>query len=459
MAQQQEACRRISLLWEGKHPYACVTTYGCQQNEADSERIAGMLEQMGYTLTQDQELADLIVFNTCAVREHAELKALSKTGQLKHLKVQKPSLLIVLCGCMVQQEHRMGELKQSYPYVDAVIGTHALHRLPEILLSRITLKRRQFCIPNEDGLIAEGLPIHRQPGPKAFVSVSWGCNNFCTYCVVPHVRGRERSRQPDLIEAELRQALAQGALDITLLGQNVNSYGHDLPQHPDFASLLTRLANVEGNFRLRFMTSHPKDASVRLFEAMASSPKIMPHLHLPVQSGSSRILRRMNRGYTKEQYLALAEQARKTVPSLALTTDIIVGFPGETEEDFRDTLDVVEQVGFESAFTFIYSPRKGTPAADYEDQVPREVADERMARLLKLQETVTLRRFNEQVGKTVEVLIDTADEFGCGGRTPDFKMVHIPSCTSLRPGDFASVRITQAKLNALIGELCPRENA
>lgn len=348
----------------GQKPRAYTQTFGCQQNEADTEHIAGMLHDMGYEKTENIADADVLIYNTCAVREHAESRALGNIGALSHLKKQRPEITIGLCGCMVQQEHVPDKIRKSYPQVNLLFGTHALWRFPELLYRRLSGEKRVFDTSGDArGSIAEGLPVQREKGPRAWLSIMYGCNNFCTYCIVPYVRGRERSRCPEDIEKELRELIALGYKDITLLGQNVNSYGKDLESNIDFADLLRRLNNVPGDFLLRFMTSHPKDASRKLFDTMADCAKVAKQLHLPFQSGSDRILQRMNRGYTADRYRALIAYAREKMPDITLSSDIIVGFPGETEEDFQKTLSLVRETGFDMLFTFLYSKRSGTPAA------------------------------------------------------------------------------------------------
>ncbi len=435
-------------------PMAMVVTYGCQQNEADSDRIRGMLSEMGYAFTQDPEQADFIAYNTCAVREHAELRVLGRVGALKPLKEKKSSLVIALCGCMMQQEHRKEEIRGKYRHVDLVVGTHALHRLPQMLHGVLTGGGRAFETGGEDG-IAEGLPVLREGGSKAWVTVMTGCNNFCTYCVVPYLRGRESSRRPGDILREVETLASEGCRDITLLGQNVNSYGKDLPDGVDFADLLTRINAVPGDFLIRFMTSHPKDATEKLLDAMAACEKVAPHLHLPVQCGSDRILRAMNRGYTTSHYRELAAYARKKMPDLTLTSDIIVGFPGETQADFEDTLGIVKEIGFDSLYTFIYSKRSGTPAAEMEEQLPYEEKVARLNRLMELQSGVSQEKNEALVGRVLRVLaegVSSKDETRLSGRTPGGKLVHFSGPSSLA-GEYVKLRITGATPFVLEGEL------
>ena len=452
---QRAYMQSVAALTAGKGLRAHIRTYGCQQNEADSERIAGMAEQMGYTLADKAEEADLIVVNTCAVREHAELKALSVTGQFKHLKEKKPSLLIGICGCMVTQEHRKEGIKHSYPYVDFLFGTTMLYRFPEILFTALSESGRHFYLDDGAGNIAEGLPVHRESAFKAWVSIMYGCNNFCTYCIVPYVRGRERSRKKEDILSEVCALAREGYREITLLGQNVNSYGKDLDEQYDFADLLTDICAVEGDFTVRFMTSHPKDASRKLIDVMAGQPKIARQFHLPVQSGSDAVLRAMNRHYTREKYLSLIDYMREKMPDISITTDIIVGFPGETEEDFSETLDILRRVEYDNIFSFIFSPRSGTPAADMECQVPAEVKSERFARLLSLQQEISHKKNESYAGKTIEVLVEGRSKSNAEmltGRNGKNRIVHFRGDDSLI-GKTVRVRITSADTYTLSGEL------
>lgn len=447
---KKSACRGTPL-------YACVKTYGCQQNEADSERLAGMAQSMGYELTDDEKNADLILINTCAVREHAELKALSITGQFKHLKEKNKDLVIGICGCMVSQEHRCDDIKHRYPYVDFLFGTSMLYRLPEILYKRVSGGKRGFYSDHGAGNIAEGLPISRKAPYKAWVSVMYGCNNFCTYCIVPYVRGRERSRFKEDILAEVRELAENGCHEITLLGQNVNSYGLDIEEYKgnyDFSSLLCDINAIPGDFLIRFMTSHPKDASKRLIDTLASLEKAAPHFHLPLQSGSDRVLKRMNRRYTAEGYLSLLAYMREKMPDICVTSDIITGFPGETEEDFEETLRVIKKANYDMIYSFIYSKRKGTPAAEYEDQVPPDVTSARFRRLLDTQNAIAHEKNARLVGRTFRVLCDGVsknDPNMYTGRTPGGKLVHFPSDTDIT-GEFAEIKITSAETFALFGE-------
>lgn len=427
---------------------ACVLTFGCQQNEADSEKLRGMAVDMGYTITDDPTVADLVVFNTCAVREHAEQKVLSYVGRLKARKQANPDLLIGICGCMIAQPHRIDLIRGHYPYVSFTLDPASLEKFPEAVLSAAQ-HNRTFHRGEEKPAITEGMPTVRRERHRAWVSIMYGCNNFCSYCIVPYVRGRERSREVSHILEEVRGLVQDGCREITLLGQNVNSYKSDC----DFATLLSRIAEIEGDFLIRFMTSHPKDVSDALIETMGRYPnKIAPHFHLPLQSGSNRILEKMNRRYTREKYLATVEKLRQAVPGIALTTDIIVGFPGEREEDFLDTLSIMEEVGFDMAYTFLYSKRRGTPAAEMPDQVDTAARKSRMQRLLDAQDAICLACATPYVGKTVRVLVDGVSKNGAlySGRTPTNKLVHFEGAPHMI-GTFIQVKIDRAEAFALYG--------
>ena len=439
---------------EGRRPLAMVDTYGCQQNESDSERIRGYLAEMGCGFTDDEFAADIIVVNTCAVREHAEMRILGNVGALNHTKKARPGQIICLCGCMVQQPHMAERIKRSYPIVNLVFGPHELWRFPELLERVLTRKKRVFAVEPSDGTIAEGEPRRRDGGVKAWLSIMYGCNNFCTYCVVPSVRGRERSRRPEEIVAEAEALARAGYKDITLLGQNVNSYGRDRSCGVDFAELLRRVNAVPGDFVLRFMTSHPKDATEALFRAMAECEKCAHHLHLPVQAGNDRVLREMNRGYTAAQYLEKVELARRYMPDLALTTDIIVGFPGETDAEFEDTLRLVEQVRYDSMFTFIYSPRVGTKAASMPDPMSRAEKQKNFDRLIELSNRISGEKHAAWVGKTARVLVDGEnrdEEYPLTSRTRTGRLVHLKGEPSLI-GQFIDAKITGSTTWALFGE-------
>ncbi len=433
-------------------PLCYVQTFGCQQNEADSERIAGLAVLMGYKLTDKPEGAKLILVNTCAVREHAEKKALSIIGQYKHLKEADPSVLIGVGGCMVTQQHRANQLKNSYPYVSFVFDTGSVHTLPSLVHRALGDGKRSFVIGESTG-IAEGIPTERAVSYKAWLSIMYGCNNFCSYCIVPYTRGRERSRSPEAILAEARALIDGGAKDITLLGQNVNSYGKEL-DGTDFPSLLRSIARLDGDFRLRFMTSHPKDASDELIRVMAEEEKIVRHFHLPVQSGSDAILSRMNRGYTADKYIGITERLRASIPDVSITSDIIVGFPGETEADFEQTMEMLRRVRYDMIFSFIYSPRKGTPAAEMENQVPHDVSTARFERMLALANDISLERNRRFVGRTVRVLaeeVSRTDPTKITGRADSPRPIHFIAPPSVI-GQFVNVKITAADTFSLTAE-------
>jgi len=390
----------------GTRRAAFVHSYGCQQNAVDGERFAGMLRECGYELVGDPNAADLVVYNTCAVRENAEDRVFGNTGALLASKRKNPDKIICLCGCMIQQPASAEKIKKHFPYVDMLVGTHALYRFPQLLFEKLQNGGHVFEIPDSDGVIAEDLPLLRSDPIYAGVSIMYGCNNFCTYCVVPNVRGRERSRQPEAILSEVEGLVNGGWKDITLLGQNVNSYGNYDPDKPSFPKLLQKCCAFEGDYWLRFMTSHPKDAGEELFEVIAAEEHAAKHLHLPVQSGSDEILKRMNRRYDAGTYLKKIEAMRRLYPDIALTSDIIVGFPGETEDDFQKTLDLVETVRYDSLFMFIYSPRPNTAAAGFENQISPEVKTERFERLLALQDKIAEQKHKALIGKRLRVLVE-----------------------------------------------------
>ncbi|MBS1419728.1 MAG: tRNA (N6-isopentenyl adenosine(37)-C2)-methylthiotransferase MiaB [Oscillospiraceae bacterium] len=455
--EQEGICARISARFaaEGKRPLAMVDTYGCQQNEADSEKLRGYLAEMGCGFTQNEFQADIIVVNTCAVREHAEMRVLGNVGALNHSKKNKPEQIIAVCGCMVQQEHMAEKIKKSYPVVDLVFGPHELWRFPELISRVMTGHRRVFAAEKSDGVMAEGIPQQRDGGVKAWLSIMYGCNNFCSYCVVPYVRGRERSRRPEDVVAEARQLVEQGYKDITLLGQNVNSYGKDLGAGVDFADLIRMINDIPGDFLIRFMTSHPKDATEKLFETMAACEKCAHQLHLPVQSGSDRILKLMNRSYDSAKYLRQAELARSYMPDLVLTTDIIVGFPGETEEDFEDTIRLCEKVRFDAMFTFIYSKRVGTPAASMPDPYTREDKQRHFDRLMEVSNRISSEKHREYEGRILRVLVDGEtgrDEYNLSSRTNGGRLVHLRGNPALI-GRFIDVKICSGNTWALYGEI------
>ena len=454
---QQDICNQIfdKVTADGRRPLAMVDTYGCQQNEADSEKLRGYLALMGYGFTQDEFQADVIVVNTCAVREHAEMRVLGNVGALNHSKKARPGQIIAVCGCMVQQEHMAQKLKQSYPVVDLVFGPHELWRVPELLLQVMTKHKRIFATEKNDGVVAEGIPNKRDSGVKAWLSIMYGCNNFCSYCVVPYVRGRERSRRPEDVVAEAKELVAAGYKEITLLGQNVNSYGKDLGLDVDFSDLIRMINDIPGDFLIRFMTSHPKDATEKLFKTMAECEKCAHQLHLPVQAGNDRILKVMNRGYTSEKYLAQVALARKYMPDLVLTTDIIVGFPNESEEKFEDTIKLVEQVRYDAMFTFIYSKRVGTPAAAMPDPYTREDKQRHFDRLTEVANRISGEKHREYEGRTLRVLVDGEtgrDEYNLSSRTNGGRLVHLKGDKALI-GRFVDVKITASNTWALYGEV------
>ncbi len=453
VAAQLEFCRKIHALNETRPQsrLALVDTYGCQQNEADSERIRGYLAQMGYGFTQNEDEAGVIVLNTCAIRAHAEDRVLGNVGALVHVKRRRPDQILCLCGCMAQEDHVAEKIRRSYRHVDLVFGPHALWRFPELLWRVMSRRGRVFDHSEEPGSIAEGIPVVRQGGVKAWVSIMYGCNNFCSYCIVPYVRGRERSREPEAVLDEIRALAAAGYRDITLLGQNVNSYGRDLDGGMDFAGLLRAANEIPGEFLLRFMTSHPKDASQALFETMARCEKVAPVFHLPFQAGSTRVLAAMNRRYTREGYLDKVRALRAQIPDVVLTSDVIVGFPGETAGEFEETMSLIEEVRFDALFTFIYSPRKGTPAAELPDPMDRAEKLAEFQRLVAVQDKISEEKHAAYIGRTVRCLVDGADEKGLTARTPGNRLVRLAGDESLI-GRFVPVTITGANKWSLFGE-------
>ena len=456
--QQLAFCHQIQSYWHEREitPVAYVETYGCQQNEADSEKIRGLLIESGYAIVNTAEDADVVVMNTCAIREHAEQRVFGNLGALTHTKRRHPRQKIFLCGCMAGQEHVVARIKKSYPFVDGVFSTHHLWQFPQLLHRVLTAGKRTFFTEDEAGSIAEGLPQQRDSGLKAWVSIMYGCNNFCTYCIVPYVRGRERSRKWEDVVAECRGLIESGVKDITLLGQNVNSYGKDLDQGVDFADLLAKIAEIPGDFRIRFMTSHPRDASQKLFDTMASSEKIAKQLHLPFQSGSSRVLKAMNRHYDRETYLEKVNYAKSVMPDLVLTSDVIVGFPGETEEEFEETISLIEEVRYDSLFTFIFSPRKGTPAASMEDPTPKQEKNRRFDRLCAVQNNISEQIHTGYIGKVMTCLVDGTDKDLLTARTEGGRLVRFAGEPGL-VGSFLPIRITGATTWSLTGELVEKD--
>ena len=430
-----------------------VTTFGCQMNERDSEKLRGILESAGFTCT-DTEEADFLLYNTCTVRENANLKVYGRLGSLGHAKKKNPFMRLALCGCMMQEAEVVEKIRTSYSFVDLIFGTHNIYRLAELVFTMYCSEGMLIDVWKDTDRIVEDLPAQRTYPFKSGVNIMFGCNNFCTYCIVPYVRGRERSREPKDILREVERLSREGVVEIMLLGQNVNSYGKNLSSPVSFAQLLKEVAMIDGIERVRFMTSHPKDLSDELIDVMASNEKICPHLHLPLQSGSSRLLKIMNRHYTKEQYLSLCERLRRKIPDISLTTDIIVGFPGETEEDFLETLDVVEKVRYDSAFTFIYSRRTGTPAASMENQVSDEIVHARFDRLLELVQRTGRERSERFLGKTLPVLVEHVNNQDASlvtGRLASNLTVHFPGDESLI-GRIVNVKLSQCRGFYYIGE-------
>ena len=433
----------------------CVTTFGCQMNARDSEKLVGVLEQIGYVEEPDEEKADFVIFNTCTVRENANLRVYGRLGQLKKNKKKNPHMMIGLCGCMMQEPEVVEKLKKQYRYVDIIFGTHNIYKFAELIVTRYESERMVIDIWKDTDKIVEDLPSERKFSFKSGVNIMFGCNNFCSYCIVPYVRGRERSRNPKDIIREIEKLVADGVVEVMLLGQNVNSYGKNLEEPMTFAQLLQEIEKIEGLERIRFMTSHPKDLSDELIEVMRTSKKICKHLHLPVQSGSTEILKQMNRRYTKEQYLELVRKIKTAVPDISLTTDIIVGFPGETEEDFLETMDVVKQVRYDSAFTFIYSKRTGTPAAVMTNQIPEDVVKDRFDRLLKEVQTISAEVCSVHTGTTQSVLVESLndhDDSLVTGRMSNNLLVHFKGDESLI-GKIVNVHLNECKGFYYLGEM------
>ncbi len=440
----------------GRAPRANTETYGCQQNENDTERIRGILHEAGYDFTQTAEDADLVIYNTCAVRENAEQKVFGRIGILTHIKESRPDMVICLCGCMVQQEHITEKIKHLHNHIDLIFGTHMLYKLPELLYNVLEEKKKQVAIPDSDGVIAEDMPILHDAKEKAWVSVMYGCNNFCSYCIVPYVRGRERSRTPEAVIAEVKALVDKGCSEISLLGQNVNSYGKDLEENVDFSELLRMVNAVDGVKRIRFMTSHPKDLSDRLVDAIAECDKVCRQLHLPFQAGSDKVLKSMNRRYTKAEYLQKIEKVKKRIPDISLSTDVIVGYPTETNEDFEDTLDVIRKVEFDSIFSFIYSRREGTPAAKLDFVLDEKEIHRNFNRLLEVQNEISLKKNKAYIGTEQLILVDGEsknDPEMLTGRTESGKAVNFKGEKNLI-GKYINVRITEARTWSLNGEIC-----
>lgn len=454
MAKDREYVKRKSEEL-GRSLSVHIATFGCQMNAKDSEKLLGVLEQIGYEETEDEKVADFLIMNTCTVRENANQKVYGHLGMYQGRKKNAPHRMLAICGCMMQEPDEVAKIRSSYRFVDIVFGTHNIFKLAELLYQAFTKKEQVIDVWEGTDQIVEDLPAVRKYSFKCGVNIMYGCNNFCSYCIVPYVRGRERSRQPEDIIKEIKQLVADGVVEVMLLGQNVNSYGKTLEHPITFAQLLQQVEQIEGLRWIRFMTSHPKDLSDELIEVMKNSKKICRHLHLPLQSGSSRILKRMNRKYDKEQYLELAAKLRREIPDLSLTTDIIVGFPGETEEDFEDTMDVVRKVQYDSAFTFIYSKRTGTPAAAMDDQVSENVVKDRFNRLLQLVQSIATTQCSRDTGKTLDVLVEEVNEKDpsmVSGRLSNNTMVHFKGDCSLI-GTICKVKIIESKGFYYLGEL------
>ena len=438
----------------GHTPTFHVTTFGCQMNARDSEKLRGILVKAGFE-EKESEDADVVIYNTCTVRENADNKVYGRLGILHGYKNSNRNMIIGLCGCMMQEEQVVDKIKTSYPFVDLIFGTHNLYRFAELLDQVLLQKKRVIDIEKDSSAIVEDLPVERKYSFKSGVNIMFGCNNFCSYCIVPYVRGREKSREPKDIIREVERLVDDGVIEVMLLGQNVNSYGKNLDNPVSFADLLREINRIDGLRRIRFMTSHPKDLSDDLIDAMAECDKVCHHIHLPLQSGSSRLLKDMNRHYTKEQYLNLVDKIRERIPDIAITTDIIVGYPGETEEDFEETMDVVEKVRYDSAFTFIYSKRSGTPAAKNPDQIPEDVIKDRFDRLLKRVQTIGAEKAEALTGQTLEVLpeqINEQDSSLLTGRLSNNSVVHFKADSSLI-GQIVPVKLTECRGFYYYGEL------
>lgn len=460
-----DCCMKIKNLYSDfykkEKPLVFIKTYGCQQNVSDSEKYAGMLEKMGFKITQNKDIADAILFNTCAIRENAENKAFGNLGWIKNIKDNNPNLFVILCGCMTEQPLVIEKIKNKYSFVDLVFGTHSIYKFPELfyktLLNRSqnAKKHSGIYISEKIDSIAENIPMKRDNPLKAFVSIMYGCNNFCSYCIVPYVRGRERSRSPSEVIKEFKNLVEAGYKDITLLGQNVNSYGKGLDENIDFADLLKKLDKIPGDYRIRFMTSHPKDASMKLFDTIAESKHIVHHIHLPVQCGSNRILKEMNRKYTKEDYYQIINYARSKIPDITFTSDIIVGFPGETYEEFLETLALIKKVKFSSLFTFIYSKREGTKAAKIEDNISKEEKTKWLLELLDVQKEISENLCKSMVGSEERVLAESYDEKRkavlC--RTDGNLLVEVNKEDKSIIGSFINVKIIDFRTETLIGKI------
>jgi len=445
----------IRLLNEGKNKTACVVTYGCAQNETDSHKLYGMLLKMGYRKSDDEKEADIVIFNTCSVREGAEVKVYGKVGALKAKKAKNPDMIIGVCGCLMQQKHASEKIKKQFKFVDLVFGTHALYKFPELLFNVINNETRVFENKTEDGIIAEGVPQIREHSYKASIPIAYGCNNFCTYCVVPHTRGRERSRKSEDIINEIKALCKNGLKEVTLLGQNVNSYGNDNNDDLDFPDLLHKISEIPEIKRIRFMTSHPKDLTDKLIDEIATNNKICKFLHFPFQAGNSRVLKEMNRKYTREDYLNLVDKIKKKIPDVALSADVIVGFPGETTEEFYDTVSLIEKVRFDTLFTFIYSPRKDTKAALMPDPMPYEEKLKNFNVLLEVQNRISKEINDTYFGKIFEIIDEGKSKTNPemrSGRCETNKIINYRPKTDVKEGDFVKVKVTECMTWSLNGE-------
>ena len=440
------------FIMNGRRKTYHILTYGCQMNEHDSEKISGMLTSIGYVESDDDKKADLVIFNTCLIRENAELKVFGKLGEVKGLKRDNPDMLVAVCGCMMQNQETREKVLKKFSFVDIIFGTNTIHELPVLIYNSEINKRKSVDIVDNSELIFEDMPKQRKFKYKALVNITYGCNNFCTYCVVPYVRGREKSREPNDIIEEIKTLAQDGCKEVTLLGQNVNSYGSNLENKFTFANLLYEINKIDGIERIRFMTSHPKDLTDDLINAIKECDKVCNHVHLPVQAGSNDVLRRMNRKYTKEHYLNLVEKLKAAVPEIAITTDIIVGFPGETDEDFQETIEIVKKAEYDSAFTFLYSIREGTKAATMDNQVPDSVKHERFDKLLDILYPIVLEKNQKCIDKEYSVLVESADDGKLTGRTEHFRLVHFKGDESL-VGEIVNVKITNVKTFHMEGEL------
>ena len=462
LSKQKKYIENIRLINEGKDKTACVVTYGCAQNETDSDKLYGMLELMGYSKTDDEKNADIVIFNTCSVRENAEVKVYGKVGALKARKKKNPDMVVGICGCLMQQSHASSKIKKQFKFVDLVFGTHALYKFPELLLNVINNHERVFDAETEDGIICEGVPIQRPHSYKATIPIAYGCNNFCTYCVVPHTRGRERSRKSEDIINEIKNLCKNGLTEVTLVGQNVNSYGNDNDDDLDFPDLLTKISEIPEIRRIRFMTSHPKDITDKLIDTIAGNEKICKFLHFPFQAGNSRVLKEMNRKYTREDYLGLVDKIKAKIPDIALSADVIVGFPGETTEEFYDTVSLIEKVRFDTLFTFIYSPRKDTKAALMPDPLSYEEKLKNFNVLLETQNRISKEINDTYLNKTFLILDEGASKTNPdmrSGRCETNKIINYKPVSDVCEGDYVYVKVTECMTWSLNGVEVSKEGA